>query len=386
MWVVSDAYRAAIARPHQVITRATVAKGGQPLYAGKALPVVGGSVTVSSGSAVRRTCDLVIAPRLPGERFRDEPAFPLEAEIAASTPLGTDGQEVTVRSGLVYPSGRIEWVPLGVFRVDDVAGSLMDRTPVAVSGVSREAWQVDDTFATPRVLQGASTVAVIRDLILESYSRAEVAVLTRADRRLTPTLVDRDRWGAVTDLADSLGCVVYADAEGRYVIAAAPTLRSRPSFTFRAGPGGIATDVAGRRTRRPIFNQVAVVGSTPEGDTEPVLGVATDDRAGSRTRFGDPADGAWGRKTLHVSQSALTSDVACEGVARATLARVTGAGSTLDVTAVPLYPLDAGDVVDVVADHRNPVRSVSRHIVDDFTIPLTAGERFSVSTRDLGEV
>lgn len=385
MWAVSDAYRAALAAPHQVRFRATVRKGGRVLYGGRSLPVTGGSITVSSGRSVRRSCDLTIAPRLPGRVFQDEPAFP--RELVASTPLGTDGQEITVQAGLVYAGGRTEWVPLGVFRIDDTEGSLLGRTGVRVAGVSREAWVVDDRFHAPRTISGPSAVALIRSLIRESIADAEVAVVTRADRRVPPTVIERDRWAdGVAALAESLGCVVYADPTGRFVIADAPTLASEPAWTFRAGPGGIMLDVVGKRSRGPVYNAWAVSGATPEGAAAPVQSVAVDDRPGSRTRYGDPSTGAWGRKVRFLSIPTLTSDVDCQRVAQAQLAKTTGAGSTLDITAVPLFPLEAGDVVDVVTDHRSPVMSLSRHIVDGFTLPLVAGGAFSVSTRDLGSV
>jgi hypothetical protein len=385
VWVVSDAYLDAVTRPHQVITRATVARGGQPLYGGRSLPVTGGQVTVRSRSIVRRTCDLVIAPRLPGDLFRDEPAYP--ATRTGAEPLGTDGQEITLRSGLVYSGGRTEWVPLGVFRIDDVAGSLLSRTGAQVSGVSRESWVVDDRFHSPRMLRGPSAVAIIRDLILESLPGADVAILTTADRRVPATVVDRDRWAdGVQALAESIGCVVYADPTGRFVIADAPTLNSAPVFRFQAGPGGILLDATGTTSRDPVYNAAVVTGDTPDGADAPVQGVAVDDRTGSLTRYGDPDSGGWGKKAHFRAVPSLTSRVQCERVAIADVAQLTGVGTSLDLTSVPLFPLEGGDVVDVVTDHTSPVTSISRHIVDELTIPLVAGGRFGASTRNLGEV
>ncbi|WP_144425626.1 DUF5047 domain-containing protein [Cellulosimicrobium cellulans] len=382
---MSDAYLDAIARPHQVVTRATVARGGVPLYGGRSLPVTGGSVTVRGRSIVRRTCDLVIAPRLPGAAFRDEPAYP--ATRTGAEPLGTDGQEITLRSGLVYAGGRTEWVPLGVFRIDDAAGSLLDRTGVQVSGVSRESWVVDDRFHSPRMLRGPSAVAIIRDLILESLPGADVAILTAADRRIPATVVDRDRWAdGVQALAESIGCVVYADPTGRFVIADAPTLASSPVFRFQAGPGGILLDATGTTSRDPVYNAAVVTGDTPDGADAPVQGEAIDDRIGSPTRYGDPDSGGWGKKPHFRAVPSLTTRVQCERVARADVAQLTGVGTSLDLSSVPLFPLEGGDVVDVVTDHTSPITSISRHIIDELTIPLVAGGRFGATTRNLGEV
>lgn len=385
MWAVSDAFRAAVAGPHQVRYRATVRKGRQALYGGRSLPVTGGGIKVSSSGAVRRSCDLTIAPRLPGRVFEDEPAFPREE--LADTPLGTRGQEITIRAGLVYSGGRTEWVPVGVFRIDDAAGSLLDRSGVRIAGVSREGFVVDDRLLSPRTISGPSAVAIIRDLILESYADAEVAVTTRADRRVPPTVIERDRWkDGVQALAESLGCVVYADPTGRFVIADAPTLDTGPVWRFQAGPGGILLDATARRSRAEVYNAWVATGATPDGAAAPVQGEALDTVRLSPTRYGDVRDGAWGKKPRYLSIPSLTTNEQCARVARAQLGKTTGAGTTLDLTSVPLFPLEAGDVVDVVTDHRRPVQSISRHIVDDIAIPLTAGGAFSATTRDLGRV
>lgn len=325
MWAVSDAFRAALARPHQVRYRATVRKGRQALYGGRSLPVTGGGIKVSSSGTVRRSCDLTIAPRLPGATFHDESAFPREE--LADTPLGTRGHEITVRAGLVFSGGRTEWVPVGVFRIDDTAGSLLNRSGVRVAGVSREAFVVDDRLLAPRTISGPSAVAIIRELILESYADAEVAVTTRADRRVPPTVIERDRWkDGVQALAESLGCVVYADPTGRFVIADAPTLATAPVWRFQAGPGGILLDATARRSRDEVYNAWVVTGATLEGAAAPVQGVALDTVRLSPTRYGDVRDGAWGKKPRFMAIPSLTTNEQCARVARASWAGRPGPG------------------------------------------------------------
>lgn len=381
MWPVSDTYRAALAGPHRIQTRADVLKAGQVLYSG--LPVTGGTVTVDARSITRRGCSLTLAPRLRTSTYQDIPTFPRVREGAL---LGTDGHEVRLRQGLVYPGGRTEWIPVGVFRVDDLDGSLLGRGTVSLHGVSREAWVADDRFVAPRTLSGPSAVAIIRGLILQSFAAAEITVLTRADRPVRPMVVDEDRWGAITTLADSIGAVVYADPTGRFVIANGPRINRDPVWQFRAGPGGIMVDTTGRRSRDGVYNRVVVSGQTPQGATAPVRAAASDLDPTSPTRFGDPSTGAWGRRTKYMHIPSLTRSTQCERVAQMHLARVTGAGSQLDISAVPVAALEALDVVTVVTDHENVTGTISRHIIDRFTLPLTPGRAFPVTTRDLGRV
>lgn len=381
MHPVSEQYLRARRGPHQVVVRADVTQAGQTLY--RNLPVTAGSISVSSQQIARRSCELTITPRLPMGRYADAPAFPVER---AGAPLGTDGQEITVRHGLRYPGGRTEWVPAGVFRIDDVDGSLHSATPVRVHGPSREAWVADDRFPAPRTVSGGSAVGIIRNLLLESFSDTTVVVLAHHDRRVPATVLDEDRWGAIRTLADSIGAVVHTDGWGRFVIADAPTLDDDPVHTFTAGPGGAVLDTRGTRSRRTVYNRLVVTGATPDGATAPVRGMATDTGHRSPTRFGDPSTGAWGRRTRFMAIPSLTTVAQCVTVARAQLATFTGAGTVLDISAVPLAPLEALDVINVVADHTRPAMSVSRHIVDSFTLPLTPGAPFRVQTRDLGAV
>src|SRR5690554_3321256 len=117
MWPVSAALLEAILTPHRVTLRADVSKGGVRLYSD--LPVLAeGSEVIMNASqrAISRwQCELQVAPRLTTGEYTDEPALPR----AHTDPLGHYGQEIALRRGVVYPNGVIEWVPLGVYRIDD---------------------------------------------------------------------------------------------------------------------------------------------------------------------------------------------------------------------------------------------------------------------------
>jgi hypothetical protein len=381
---VSSQYRAAMSRSRQMVTRAIVRKAGKTLYGGRSLPVLDGFITVDGSADVRRTLDMTVAPLLYDSPLSAEPAFPYQE--TATTPLGTAGQEVHIMRGLVYPRGGIEWVPLGVFRIDDVAGDLVGSAPVRVTGPDRAAWVIDDRLLAPRTVSGPSAVSIIQQLIAESIGDAEVAVLTSADRRVGPTVIERDRWkDGVRALADSIGCVVYADQAGRFVIADAPRLTDEPVWRLHPGPDGVVVGVDTRRSRSDVWNAVAVTGDTPEGATEPVSAFVVDDFPGSPTAYGDPSKGYYGRRPQFMAIPSLTTRAQCVNAALARLARVTGAGKVVSVQSAPLYPLDADDVIDITADHRRGVLTTDRHIVDTIRVPLTATSGpFTLTTRGIG--
>ncbi len=382
---VSNAYRAAMPRTRQMLTRATVRRAGVTLYGGKSLPILEGFVTVDGGNAVRRTVDLTIPPLLYRSPRVAESSFPYMETI--DTPLGTSGQELTVTRGLVYPDGSIEWVPLGVFRIDNVVGDLVGDEPVTLSGVDRAAWVVDDRFLAPRTVSGPSAVNIIQNLIRESYSTAEVAVLTAADRRVGPTVIERDRWqDGVKALADSIGCIVYVDVTGRFVIADSPTLDTPPVWRLHAGRDGVVVRASTRRTRADVWNAVSVSGATPDGAEHPVTAAEVDDRPGSPTRYGDPATGAWGKRPQFMAIPSLVTAMQCRRAALARLARTTGLARVVTVESAPLYMLDADDVVDITADEDRAVSTTDRHMVDTLRVPVTATSGpFTLGTRDLGQ-
>lgn len=383
---VTETYRRAMRRSRRMVTRAVVRAGGKALYGGKSLPVLDGTVDVDGSRAARRSVEFAVAPLLYEDRFSALEAFPFEE--AEDTPLGTRGQEVYISRGLVYPDGGIEWVPQGVFRIDDVAGSLTGSEPVSISGPDRTAWVVDDRLLAPRTIQGPSAVALIQALIHESISEADIAVVTSADRRVGPTVIERDRWAdGVKALADSIGCVVYADVTGRFVIADAPTLDTAPSWRLHAGPDGVVVGANARRTRADVYNAVVCTGATPEGATEPTSAYVVDSVEGSPTLYGDPSTGAWGKRPQYMAIPSLTTAEQCWRAAWARLARVTGAGKVVTVESAPLYMLDADDVVDITADHRRTATTTDRHIIDKMRVPLTASSgSFRLETRDLGRV
>jgi len=375
---LSDAFLPALASPQQITVRADVAKAGVQLFAD--LPVLDGGVRVDTASITRRELTMVLAPRLRTGTYTDAPTLP----GTYTDPLGHYGQEVSVQWGLTYPDGSTEWCPLGVFRIDSHDGSLFHDDQVLVTGVSREAFVADDRFESPRTMSGPSAQALIADLIHETLPGVEVVSTTASDRRVPRTTWQRDRWEeAIVGLASSIGAQVYADPWGRFVIADLPTTDTPPVWRVAAGPGGVLTGAQASSTRRRTYNSVVVIGGSASSDVAPVSAVARDTAASSPTRWGDPADGAWGKRAYFMYVPTITTYDQALAVARANLAQHVGAASTMDLTAVPNPALEGNDVVDVVVDPSDPASSGRRHAVDALTVPLKAGGRFAASTRDL---
>jgi hypothetical protein len=381
MWAVPESYADIVRASNGLAVSIDVLKGGQVIYPG--LPFVDGAITVDASSDTRRTISLTVPPFLPTGVYSQVPSLPQRS----TDPLGHYGQELRVTHALVAPSGMQMRVPVGRFRIDDGAGSELGRTAVTIAGVSREAYVVDHEFTSPRTVAGPSAVAIITELIRETLPQAIITSTVSRDGRVRTVTEDADRWGLITRVATSIGAVVYADPTGRFVIADAPTLSTPPVWTFAPSSGQSLLDARRTSSRAQVRNRVRVTGAAIGSSGFTFSATATDTDLTSPTRYGDPDAGAYGRSVLVLSHPELESDAACARVAEAELAKRTGAASSLDLSAIPHAGLEALDVVDVRTVNPNTGADVvRRHVIDQFTLPLTPGGAFPVRTRALQEV
>lgn len=387
MWPVAADYNDVLAGPHEVVRVADVMVGGAVVYAD--LPVVSGSITVDSQQRVRRQCSLTIAPALSTGTYTEIPALAATPQgVDRTHPLRWTGPEIRVKHGLVYPSGAIAWVPVGVFRIESGGGSLLGQTAVQVTGASRESWLIDDNrdggvYVTP----GGTATSLIRQRILATAANAQVLISTRADRIVPASSADdADAWATVERLARSIGCVAYCDADGRFIIADRAT-KATPAVTLiRPGAAGTLVSADGGGSRTDVVAGVTVTGATSSGAAVPVSATVMNTDPTSPTRAGDPSAGLFGWKMLQITDSSLTNVADCQRMAASELAKRTGVATAMDLSTIPMPHLEAGDVIDVAMDADRISATLSRHVVDRFTLDLTAGAAFPVATRDLGQV
>jgi len=384
MWPLPEGYGEVVTGSNGLSVVADVWKAGVRLYSN--LPVAGGDISVDANSTTRRSCNLTLPPFLPTSLYAETPALP--DPLVQAPVLATRGHEVRIKHSLIASDGRPLTLPVGRFRIDNLDGSDLGRTEVSLTGVSREAYVADDTFSSPRTVAGPSAAALIGVLIRESLPQAVVIATATRDAPVQALTEDTDRWGLILTLARSIGAQVYADPLGQFVITDAPTTSSPAVWTFAPGEGRTLLDSRRSETRAGVVNQMVVQGATPEGATDPIVGVWRDEDPSSPTRWGDPDAGAWGKATDILSQPSLTTLAQCRAVAAAEGAKRVGSQAGLNLSAVPHAGLEAWDVVDVVVPTSvsGRTKTVRRHVIDSFSLPLTPGGDFPVSTRDLRAV
>lgn len=358
---MSAAAQDALARSHTITARATVTS---PLGTTLQLPVAGGEVTVDAGSAVRRTATIEVDPRF-------WPVSPLDL-------LAPFGSEAVLEYGIGLPDRTIEWIPLGVFRLDTSTREkpYSGSGAISVALVDRSAAVAEDIFDTPtQTVSGATHVAEITRLIQRTLGTGQAVNDTTGSTQVAPiTELDKDPWSdGVEKLATAIGAEVFFDQLGVAQIRPQPTLDNSPVWMVSTGDYGTLIKVTERLTRKDVYNRVIASGQRSDGTT-PVFAAVSDTNIKSPTYYGGP----FGRKPRRYSSPLLTTVAQCTTTATALLARVLGTGVQLDMQGLVNPALDAGDVITAV---RGNTRTV--HILDKVNIPLTPDGVQQLGTRSL---
>lgn len=366
----SPLFTQALRYPHELVVRVRVFRSGSDITPsgynqwGGGLPITdGGTVTIDVSSQVRRQLSITVA----------DPALSPQIAQDLLAPFGT---ELAVATGIKYPNGKVDWVPLGRFRVDSATATQSGQsgpTGVDVAGSDRSANIVDGRFFIPTKSVGSTVVAEIRHLV-DPVMPAGVPSMVdlSGNTAACPAQVydDKDRAGAVARLAASINTEFFISPDGT------PTLRTlkKPSdpaaWTIDVGAQGVLLEASPAVDRTNIYNGVIATGERTDG-TPAGFAVVTDDDPSSPTMWGGP----FGKKPVFFSSPTL-APAQCFGAAAGLLARHTGAGWTISLSSLTNPLLEGGDPIQV----NLPDGRIQRHIVDKLTIPLDVSTAMAIET------
>lgn len=332
------------------------------LYDGETLiqrdiPVADGSVEAVRKNNVRRSFSASIAT----QEWED-------------FPVNTFSSRMQVWVGMEIAPGVSRTLSQGIFRINDLSRQRLHSFDV--SGSSFEAYIVDDRFFTPRTpTKGTSTIVSIKALILESIPTAVFKTTATQDKVVGMTAPwERERWEAITSLADSINAEVYCDPNGVFVIADKTdfvTGTQIPVWRVDVGPTGVMVTENLVHTRDKVYNGVVASGQSSDQDIPPVWDVVTDNNPKSKTYWGGP----FGHVPKFYSNPNFTTKEQCTSAATNMLAEATAENCNLDFTMLPNPALEPGDVVEL----RRMDGKIENHVVDSMTIPLGLGT-WSVKT------
>jgi hypothetical protein len=338
-----------------------------PDPAGTTIPILGGDVAYDATAEVFASVSLTTAgidehdeqsrfPRLPGDLFAPY------------------GNELWVRRGVDVGSG-VLWASLGYFRIDAAEQDDPPYGPIVLSGQDRMAHLIDARLVVARTFASSDTVAfVFASLVGEVLPQSTIlfddnTATAHLGRRLT---AEDDRYAVLAELADSYGKVMYWDGDG-FLRVESPPDESTPVWEVAAGSGGVLLTPGRRVTAEGMRNGWVVTGEG--GDQQvPVRAVAVDIGASSPTRWG----GRFGKRPGFYSSPLIVTEAQAETVARARLLRTLGApySADFDIPANPaLRPWHP-----IRVEQRDGNREI--HVVSSLTVPLTASQHMSGSTRE----
>lgn len=364
MYPVSEGFTAALAQSHRIAARAELVTATDTYV----LDVTDGSVTVDGSAAVRRRCTVTLT---------DDSGKLVPADITDL--LAPNGNELKLYRGVTFADGSTELVPLGVFRITkpQVSGG-RGTLVIRVDGYDRaravQRARFTETYTIPA---GTNYATAISDL-LESRVTGLSFNLAATDHETSGPLVygtsaDNDPWKDATELAKSIGFELFFDADGVCVLRPEPDPSAAATVaSYAEGDNATILSVDRELSDEETYNHVVVSGESQT--TTPVRAEARDEDPSSATYYLGP----FGDVPRFYASPLITTSAQAQDAADALLRRSLGLVEVVRFSAVPNPAHDVGDVVQVAY---SAGRVDGLYVLDQFTVPLSAGGVLTATTR-----
>ncbi|PZG14416.1 DUF5047 domain-containing protein [Micromonospora craterilacus] len=360
---VSDAFLRTISGSHQMVAEARVVAPGQTGVApdGLLLAVESGDVQLDGTADVRSTVDLTVV----GEGMW--PSRPAD-------PLAPYGNELHLRRGIKFSSGRTEWVSLGYHRIDSPKQDEVPNGPIRLTAQDRMAGLKDAQLVAARqYLTGSTVGSVLEHLVREVYP---AAVIEWDDETPSTTLrrslmVEQDRHAFLAELVTAHGKIWYWDHRGVLVIKGVSPSTS-PVYTVSHGAGGVLVRLSRELSRDGVRNACVAVGEGAD-TVVPARAVVIDNDPASPTFFYGP----FGQVPEFFSSPFIVDNGQARVAAAAILARSLGLPYSVDFSMVPNPALEPWDPVRITYPGRSET-----HRIERITVPLTAAGEMTATTRE----
>lgn len=361
MQPVSDDFLSAIAEGYRLATRATLLTSDALVP----IDVIDGSVTRDYRAASRGHCDLTIV------------GDPDVVPTSSASDLAPYGNEILLERGIEFDDETTEYVPLGIYRLEDVdVTDSADGLQIVLSGVDRSARIIEAVFEEPYSVAadenvGDAILAIVQDVYPDvQYDFATVSTTL-------PALIadtGSDRWDFCLGLAEAAAMILYFDRVGVLTLAPAPT-GGAAIYEVAEGDGGVLLEAVRTFQREGVFNKVIVTGENATETGDVPRGEAFDDDPTSPSYYWD------GPVPYFYSSEYVIDDDQAAAVAAVILARQQGVTRQVSFEAIPNVALECGDSVLIKREATNLYET---HIIDSLTFPLGPGGTMSGTTRAVG--
>lgn len=352
---VSSRWEKFIRRGMHPITRVDVSFPGEGIVY-ENLPVDGGSISITRGSAVRASGSVSIP---------DPTLFPA---LNDDSPIAPYGAELIIKTGIVYPEatshrsltipqleglGFIEMVPMGIFVIADGSGSEANGNVTTINFHDRAKLIEHADAVIPKDWGGESAFLALQTIIedvtpfIDGQMQWSLSISNELSDIILPsgTTFDTGRMGFIDKVAQALGAEVYFARDGNAYCVPVPGIDlsifdTDADWIIDAGEDGVLIDVTRKITRENVYNGVVVTGSA-DGENPQPFGFASDDNPSSRTYYGGP----FGKQVKRVDNSNLTTEEDCINAAIAELRNSTGLQRSVDFETYGNPAMDPGDIV-----------------------------------------
>lgn len=365
MHEVTPEFLPALATDHGMMSRVDVIYDGATVA--EDIPFVGGSVSVDGTSDTRRSLTLTIP---------DPSVFP----DSETDPYAVYGQQLYAQRGIQYINGDTEWVPLGFFVITGVEGDV-HTGPLTVQAAGLEflvkAAPFETATSTGAAISPAAFIRAQLEEVIPTVAFVDQSTSGTTGLAFATWDADASRWDALMDVARSIGCDLFVNATGTFILRDLPDIDTPGAGTVwnvDAGEGGVLVAAEKSLTAEDVYNRVIVRGENASDDVPPVYGTATITDVKDPLRYGGP----FGRRVKSYSSNLVVNTSQAQGTANALLRSYRAPNKTVRLSTVPNPALDAGDRIRVsYGNGMDP----ELYLVKSFTISLdtTSGE-FNIDT------
>lgn len=321
----------------------------------------GTSVSATLGQQVARTLQLVV----PSSYY----------PVNTTDLLAPFGNEIRAYYGVRLGDGDLTYV-WQVFR-----GRIQDVSMQAGAGVcsvvcaDRGRDVLDVGFVQPEnSTAGDQVIVEFQRLVNGAVTDATFGVSDVPGTIVRPLTWQSDRGGALDELAQSVGALWYALANGDFVMRTYPWARAQtPVVTLTDADGGSVQGWEVSRSRSRIYNTVTVTGERLNGDA-PVFATAQDTNPVSPTYVG----GGFGIRSYLSRLQTPATEGGAAGVAQQLLRTAIAPTELWQLEVTPDGALELGDPVRLLIDGRDVVQ-----VVSGFSLPLDLSGNMSVAVRSV---
>lgn len=338
-------------KPHNAFARATLLREG--VEQATALYVEAGNVSVDASAAVRRRCKLTL-------RGYHPEVDPFSSELK------------------LWRSFNSEFVPLGVFRIEDPAfDESRQGITTTVEGYDRAYWLSSLHLTRPYSVVANGTDNLVHNAIrnlLTSRAPGLTFAFTPSPYLVPATTFEEqsDPWDKSLSMASAAGLELFFDTDGICTLRS-PASADLGSVVATFGTEARILKATKKQSTKATYSRAIVTGENTSVAT-PLRSEKVDADPASPTYYLGP----FRDRATWLRSQFITSQDQADAAAAALLARSSGRSEVVSLDGIPNPAFDAGDVIRII---RSTIGLDALCVLDTIDIPLEPGGTMRLGTR-----